>query len=69
MLCIALLGAHAHRSLDEEIVVLAEVQPVNSLYGYQTGMIQHSRVVSVNGTPTISMRQLAKQVTNLKVRV
>ena len=50
------------RSLDEEIVVLAEVQPVNSLYGYQTGMIQHSRVISVNGTSVVSMRQLAKQV-------
>ena len=50
------------RSLDEEIVVLAEVQPVASLDGFQAGMIQHSRVERVNGTPTVSMRQLAKQV-------
>ena len=50
------------RCPEEEVVVLAEVQALPSLDGYNGGMVQHSRVKSLNGVPTVSLRQLAKQV-------
>ena len=35
------------RSPDEEVVVIAEAQPLPSLDGYDSGLIVHSRVLKV----------------------
>jgi hypothetical protein len=47
------------RSPEEEVVVVAECQPLPCVDGYQAGAVQYRRVLQLNKTPVLNMRHLA----------
>eukprot|EP00798_Chlamydomonas_sp_ICE-L_P008030 gene8030-1262_t len=50
------------RQPGEDVVVIAEMLELDSLAGYEAKIVQNRRVVSFNGTPVVSLKQLAKEV-------